>query len=67
MATVERVGLLFVHGIGEQKRFEHLTSSVRQLAELIRCTDESAQVSVVDRTHDWKPPIGQPTLDRPGK
>lgn len=61
----ERVGLLFVHGIGEQKRFEHLRSSVRQLAELIRCSELDVQVSVVDRTADWPQAPGQPSLDGP--
>lgn len=57
---VERVGLLFVHGIGEQKRFEHLTASVSQIAELIDRTDARARVSIVDRTAGWTPPPGEP-------
>jgi len=28
----ERVGVLLVHGIGEQKRFEHLEAEVRNIA-----------------------------------
>jgi hypothetical protein len=44
-----RIGLLFVHGIGEQARFDHLRSSVREVAELMRLTDPSASVTIVDR------------------
>jgi hypothetical protein len=49
-----------VHGVGEQQRFEHLTSSVRQFAELMRQADSNAAVSIIDRTKDWKHPPGQP-------
>jgi hypothetical protein len=31
METIEHVGLLFVHGIGEQKRFEHLQNTIKEL------------------------------------
>ena len=31
MAEVERVGLILVHGIGEQKRFAHLDSEIRNI------------------------------------
>ncbi len=55
-----QIGLLFVHGIGEQKRFEHLTSSVREFAELMHQADRTASVSIIDRTGDWKTPPGQP-------
>ena len=50
----KRVGVLFVHGVGEQLRFEHFTSSVRQFAELMRQADSNAAVSIIDRTKDWK-------------
>ncbi len=56
----ERIGLLFVHGIGEQKRFEHLTGSVTEIAEFMRQCESEAQVSVVDRTAEWKFPPGHP-------
>ncbi len=32
----ERIGIIYVHGIGEQRRFEHLDSQVRPLIEAIR-------------------------------
>lgn len=57
----EQVGLLFVHGIGEQKRFEHLRSSVVEFAELMRQADDGPySCSIVDRTDDWKLPPGEP-------
>jgi hypothetical protein len=34
----ERVGVLLVHGIGEQRRFEHLDSQLRDLLRAIRAT-----------------------------
>lgn len=33
--NVESIGVLLVHGIGEQKRFEHLQAEVRHLAEAV--------------------------------
>lgn len=56
----EHIGLLFVHGIGEQKRFEHLIGSVTEIAELMCQCESKAQVSVVDRTAEWKFPPGHP-------
>ncbi|HEY0115854.1 MAG TPA: hypothetical protein VGB54_09045 [Allosphingosinicella sp.] len=50
----EYIGLLFVHGVGEQERWEHLRESVIELAELIRRTDGAPSVTVIDRTGDWK-------------
>jgi hypothetical protein len=63
---VERIGLLFVHGIGEQKRFEFLRSSVVQFAELMKQSGGEGEVfgaSVVDRTADWKLAHGEPHPD----
>jgi hypothetical protein len=57
-ATHEKIGLLFVHGMGEQKRWDHLTSAVLELAELLRQSGEEPIVSVTDRTGDWDFPIG---------
>ena len=62
--THERVGLLFVHGIGEQKPFEHLTSSVAAIAELLN-RDPERSVTVTDNTPGWKVQIGTPTADGP--
>jgi hypothetical protein len=65
---VQRVGLLFVHGIGEQKRFEHLINSAGQLAEQLRRADARARISIVDRTTDWslapgeRHPAGMPPI-----
>jgi hypothetical protein len=57
-----RVGLLFVHGIGEQKRFEHLTSTARDFAELMRQTFPEARCSVEDKSSTWEIPPGKPTI-----
>jgi len=59
---MQTIGLLFVHGIGEQDRFEHLSSSVREFAELIRTNLPHTRVSVVDRTRDWPLQPGQPDI-----
>ncbi len=56
----KKVGLLFVHGIGEQKRWEFLRGTATQFAELMRQTDNKAAVSVTDRTDDWKHAPGEP-------
>lgn len=32
----ERIGIVLVHGIGEQRRFEHLEGQARLLVEAIR-------------------------------
>lgn len=62
-ASTEKIGLLFVHGIGEQKPFDHVKGSVAELAELLARGSDSAFVScaVEDRTADRDWPIGQPT------
>src|SRR5688572_20958761 len=36
LPMTERIGVLFIHGIGEQKTFEHLESEVRNLLLAIR-------------------------------
>lgn len=59
----ETIGLLFTHGIGEQKRFEFLKASVLQFAELMKqCGDgdEKFTCTLIDRTADWKAPPGEP-------
>jgi hypothetical protein len=56
----ERIGLLFVHGIGEQPRWDHLRSSVQEFAELLLQTEPGARATVVDRTNDWPHPPGEP-------
>ncbi|MBX9886026.1 MAG: hypothetical protein K2X68_13755 [Novosphingobium sp.] len=56
----ETVGLLFVHGIGQQKRFDHLTGSVSEIAELLR-RDGHTTCAVIDRTAGWQGAVGEPT------
>jgi|GEM_PF-1985883 len=58
----ERIGLLFVHGIGEQKRFEHLRNSAREYAELLQQSHEDAVVTVTDRTDVSPLPAGTAPL-----
>ncbi|MBY0283551.1 MAG: hypothetical protein K2W81_06265 [Sphingomonas sp.] len=55
----KQVGLLFVHGIGEQKRFDHLRASVVEFAELMRQADDGPfSCAVTDRTKGWELPPG---------
>jgi hypothetical protein len=58
----DRIGLLFVHGVGEQKRWEHLHASVLEFAELIRRSAGAPSVTIVDRTANWGLPAGTPNL-----
>ncbi|WP_010544250.1 hypothetical protein [Sphingomonas elodea] len=60
---VTRIGLLFVHGIGEQKPFEHLRTSVAELAELMARGSAESVIScaVEDRASAHVLPPGTPT------
>ena len=60
MSAPEKIGLLFVHGIGEQKRFEFLSNSVREFAELMKAADGAARINIIDRTEGWALPPGKP-------
>lgn len=65
-SPAETVGLLFVHGIGEQKRWAHLRQSVIELAELLRLfSGPKASISIIDRTDTWTGEPGEPNLDDP--
>ncbi|HWO99353.1 MAG TPA: hypothetical protein VNL74_01840 [Methylococcus sp.] len=46
----ERVGVVLVHGIGEQKRFEHLTGEALQLIRALQADPGVARVSVHPRS-----------------
>lgn len=59
----ERIGLLFVHGVGEQQRWDHLRSSVHEFAELMRRVEPPSSVTVTDRIAEWKPGPGEPHPD----
>jgi len=51
--TIERVGVLLVHGIGEQRRFAHLETEVRDLARAIqRLHDDDRTVVSVRATEE---------------
>ena len=56
----ERIGLLFVHGIGEQKRWDHLKSSAHEFAELLLQCGNRVRVTVLDRTDNWDRSPGDP-------
>lgn len=58
MATKpEEVGLLLVHGIGEQKRLYHLTETGRELAYYVANADGVTRLSVTDETAADEPRI----------
>ena len=46
--TTENIGLLFVHGIGEQKKLEHLTACAREFAALVAESDGLIRLDVRD-------------------
>lgn len=48
--TVEDVGLLLVHGMGEQKRQEHLKTTARELASYIGQSKGLIRLSITDST-----------------
>lgn len=67
-AAPRRIGLLFVHGIGQQVRWEHLHSSASRLAQLLKDHPQrGASVSVVDRTEGWSAPAGKPEISPPSR
>jgi hypothetical protein len=47
-AAAEKIGLLLVHGMGEQKPLEHLRGSAKELASFIAAAPGVVKVSVVD-------------------
>ena len=48
MASSERIGVVLVHGIGEQRRFEHLTNEVRDLLAALDIDSVTTSVGVRD-------------------
>lgn len=49
-SNVQRVGLLVVHGIGEQKRFETAAALARSLAGTLAARDHPPKFSLIDRS-----------------
>lgn len=47
---VEKVGLLLVHGIGEQQRLEHLRCTAGEFASALSGRDDLVRMAVIDRT-----------------
>ena len=48
--TIENVGVLLVHGMGEQKRLEHLLGSARELASFIAASPRTVRATVTDES-----------------
>jgi hypothetical protein len=44
--TAERIGIVFVHGIGEQRRFQHLDAEIRPLIDAIGRREGKPQMTV---------------------
>ena len=54
-AKPEEVGLLLVHGIGEQKPLEHLRCAASEFASALSSRRDLARMGIVDRTGDTFP------------
>lgn len=54
--TTEDVGLLLVHGMGEQAHYDHLRSTARQLAASISDSKGLIRLNIRDETEDEKAP-----------
>jgi hypothetical protein len=48
--TTENIGLLLVHGMGEQKELEHLTGTAGELASFISCDPALIRLNVDDES-----------------
>jgi len=58
----ERIGIVFVHGIGEQGAFEHLESGAASLIEALRSREKGYRITVqVNTTSDATYKAGQQT------
>jgi hypothetical protein len=44
--TPERIGIIFVHGIGEQRRFEHLEAQLRPLIDAMRRRSSDLRMTI---------------------
>lgn len=55
---VERVGVILVHGIGEQRRFEHLESETRKIVAAILKNYGKRRSDVTDIPPDCRPDYG---------
>ena len=49
--TIEKVGILLVHGIGETKKFENIEAAARNIATALRA-DRNLDVLVIVNTSD---------------
>jgi hypothetical protein len=44
--TPGRIGIIFVHGIGEQRRFEHLEAQLRPLIDAMRRRSSDLRMTI---------------------
>jgi len=49
-AKIEEIGLLLVHGIGEQKRLEHLRCTTKEIASYVQSTPGLIRLAVDDQS-----------------
>ena len=66
-AKPEKVGLLLVHGIGEQKPLEHLRCVASEFASALSSRRDLVRMAMVDRTGDAFPEIIIDTMFAGGK
>jgi hypothetical protein len=52
--VVERVGIVLVHGIGEQRRFQHLDSQMRYLLRALRVLEKKGPCARDERRYRWE-------------
>ena len=53
--VVERIGIVLVHGIGEQRRFQHLDSQMRYLLRALRVLEKKGLVQEMSVDIAWSP------------
>ena len=66
-AKPEEVGLLLVHGIGEQKKLEHLRCTASEFASALSGRPDLVRMAVIDRTKEAFPEIVIDTVLANGK
>jgi hypothetical protein len=66
-AKIENVGLLLVHGIGEQKKLEHLRCTAAEFASALSSRADLVRMAMIDKTGDDLPEIIIDTVLAGGK
>jgi hypothetical protein len=63
----QNVGLLIVHGIGEQQRFESARQIARSVLAGLQARSDGAHFSLIDRSSSFDTiPLACPRVDRHG-